>query len=230
MNYKLSFIVPAYNEQRTLGPLLARLLELNLEKELIVVDDGSTDGTRDVLEAISHPAVRILRHQTNRGKGAAVRTALPHCSGDIVVLQDADIEQKLTVIYELIRPILTEGIPVVYGSRFLGGGPRMKWTNYLANRFLSFLTSRLYSARITDVEISFKVFRADVLRSILPLESNGFEIEVEMTSKLLKKGIPIREVAIKEEWCKEHHHDSKKLSWTDGVKAVAALFKYRLNS
>ncbi len=226
MNPKLSIVVPIYNESQTIGKLLEKIVEIQQEKEILVVDDGSTDGTREILDSIRHPEIRIFRHSENRGKGAAVRTGFANCSGEIVVIQDADLDQDLNIIYQLVQPVLSDGAQMVYGSRFLDGRPKMKWVNYWANKFLSFLTRFLYGSKITDVETCFKVFRADVLRNIA-LEGNGFEFEVEVTAKALKKGFKIHEVPIKREWYEENHHDSKKLNWTDGVKAVIALLKYR---
>lgn len=229
MSPKLSIVVPIYNESQTIRNLLNKILQIQQEKEIIVVDDGSTDETPKILASFKHSDVQVLRHPLNRGKGAAVRTGLSHCTGGIVVIQDADLDQDHDVIYQLVKPVLNDGAQMVYGSRFLGERPRMKQANFFANKFLSFLTRFLYQADITDVETCFKAFRADVIQSIA-LEGNGFEFEVEITAKALKKGFKIKEVPIKQEWYEENYHESKKLHWTDGVKAVITLLKYRLFS
>ena len=223
---KLSILIPAYNERQTISKLIGKLLEIKLEKEIIVIDDGSTDGTSEMLCRMPEAGVLLIRHPKNQGKGAAIRTGLAHVTGDIVVIQDADLDQDYGVIYELLGPILTGGAQMVYGSRFLKMRPKMKAANYAANRFLSFLTGFLYRAKVTDVETCFKAFSAGMLKS-LGLKSNGFEFEIEVTAKALKRGFVLQEVPIKQEWYQENHHDSKKLNWTDGVKAVIALFRYR---
>lgn len=226
MDKKLSILIPVYNEWRTIRQLLEKLVALKREKEIIVLDDGSSDGTKEILNSISHPQIKIFRHPANRGKGAAIRTALAQCTGDIVLIQDADLNQDPKVIDRLVEPFLEDGVKLVYGSRFLAQRPKMKWTNYWANRFLTFLTNFLYRTKISDVETCFKAFRSEVIKSI-PLETEGFEFEVEVTAKVLRKGFPIKEVPIKQEWYLENYHDSKKLNWLDGVKAIVTLFKYR---
>ena len=223
---KLSILIPIYNEWKTIQELLDRVLELKFEKEILVVDDGSTDGTREILDRVRHPTIHIFRHAANQGKGAAIRTALAHCSGDIVIIQDADLEQDPNDIYELVKPILNHGAQVVYGSRFLHQRPLMHWTAYGANVFLSWLTNLLYGAKITDLETCYKVFSADLIKSI-PLKSNGFEFEPEVTAKLLKKKIKIYEVPIKEDWYHGYNNNSKKVTWLDGMKAISTLVKYR---
>ena len=223
---KLSIIIPVYNEWRTIRELLSKLLDLQLEKEILIVDDGSNDGTSEILDSISDARIRLFRHSANRGKGAAIRTGLERARGDIVIIQDADLEQDPEDIYKLVQPILTGGAEVVYGSRFLGQRPRMKRLNYWANRFLSRFTNLLYQSKITDLETCYKVFKAEVIKS-LTLESDGFEFEPEVTAKLLKKGYVIHEVPIKEDWYHGYNNNSKKVTWQDGVKAVAALIKYR---
>jgi len=224
---KLSVIIPVYNEWRTICELLSRLLVLQLEMEIIVVDDGSSDGTSEILDSFHHPRVKLIRHPKNRGKGAAIRVALPHCSGDVVIIQDADLEQDPNDIYDIVKPIFEEGAQVVYGSRFLGQRPKMHWVAYLANIFLSRLTSFLFSRRVTDLETCYKAFTREVIQS-LPLDSSGFEFEAEVTAKLLTRGIQIHEVPIKEDWYHGYRNNSKKVSWLDGVKAIFTLFKYRL--
>jgi len=224
---KLSVIIPVYNEWKTIRELLSRLFVLNLEKEIVVVDDGSSDGTSEILDTFSnHPLLKLIRHSKNQGKGAAIRTGLSHCSGDIVIIQDADLEQDPDDIYRLVEPFLRGGADVVYGSRFLGQRPKMKWQAYLANKFLSGLTSFLYSVKITDVETCYKVFRAEVIKNI-PFQANGFEFEPEITARLLKIGYRIQEIPIKEDWYHGYNNNSKKVTWQDGIKAIGTLLKYR---
>ena len=225
----LSILIPIYNEWKTIQELLDRVLELKFEKEILIVDDGSTDGTREILDRIQHPSIRIFRHAANRGKGAAISTALANCTGDIVIIQDADLEQDPNDIYELVKPIMTGGAQVVYGSRFLNQHPKMHWSAFYANVFLSRLTSLLYGAKITDLETCYKVFSSPLIKSI-PLQCTGFEFEPEVTAKLLKKGIKIYEVPIKEDWYHGYNNNSKKVTWLDGFKAVLTLLKYRFIS
>ena len=226
---KLSILIPIYNEWRSIRELLDMILNLRFEKEIIIVDDGSTDGTREILDGIHHPLIQIFRHASNQGKGAAIRTALSYCTGDMVIIQDADLEQDPNDIYELVKPIMNEGAQVVYGSRFLGERPKMHWTAYHANRFLSWFASFLYGTKITDLETCYKVFSADLIKS-LPLSADGFEFEPEVTARLLKRGIKIYEVPIKEDWYHGYNNNSKKVTWLDGIKAIATLLKYRFIS
>ena len=226
MSFKLSIIIPVYNEWQTIRELLDKLLALNLEKEIIVVDDGSSDGTSEILASISYPLVRVFRHPKNRGKGAAIRTGLAYCTGDIIILQDADMEQVPEEIHKLIKPIINGKAQVVYGSRLMGKRPEMTFSAYLANVFLSGLTSLLYWTRISDVETAYKAFKKEVIQSI-PIQSNGFEFETEITAKILKKGIPIQEIPVKMDWFRGYNNNTKKVTWVDGVKAILALIQYR---
>lgn len=226
MSKKLSILIPVYNEWRTISELLNKLTALKLEKEIIIVDDGSNDGTTEILSSLAHPLIKVVRHPVNRGKGAAIRTGLAHCTGNMVIIQDADLEQDPEDIYQLVQPILKGGAEVVYGSRFLGQRPKMKRMTYWANRFLSALTSFLYGAKITDVETCYKVFKAELIQSLV-LEGDGFEFEPEVTAKILRFGIRIHEVPIQEDWYHGYNNNSKKVTWFDGFKAIAVLLKYR---
>ncbi len=223
---RLSIIIPVYNEWTTINELLDKLLALQLNKEIIVVDDGSNDGTSEILDSFSHPLVRIFRHPKNCGKGAAIRTGLSHCTGDVIILQDADMEQVPEEIYKLIEPVLDGRAEVVYGSRLLGKKPEMTFSAYMANLFLSGLTSLLYFRKISDMETAYKVFKREVIQSI-PFDANGFEFEPEMTAKILKKGIRIYEIPVKMDWFRGYDNNTKKITWLDGVKAVLTLLKYR---
>lgn len=223
---KLSIIIPVFNEWKTISELLSKLTALHLEKEIIVVDDGSSDGTTEILKSVSHPLIRVFHHTHNQGKGAAIRTALQYISGDMVIIQDGDLEQDPEDIYRLVEPMLKQGAQVVYGSRFLGQRPRMKKRAYLANRLISGLASVLYGRRITDVETCYKLFKTDLIKSI-PWEANSFEFEPEITARLLRRGIEIHEVPIKEDWFHGYDNNTKKVTWKDGFKAILTLLKYR---
>ncbi len=224
----LSVIIPCYNEVSTIEPVLDRVEEVGLANEILIVDDGSTDGTRDVLreiEAQARPNVRIIYHDHNQGKGAALVTGFSHASSDIFLIQDADLEYDPRDYGILLKP-LHEGIAqVVYGSRFLGG-PRkaMNFWNMVANKILTLTTNVLYNAILSDMETCYKVFRAGVVSDMV-IHARGFEFEPEFTAKVLKQGIRIYEVPISyngREWT-----EGKKISWTDGPVAMWTLIKYR---
>ncbi len=224
----VSVIIPCYNEVETIEPVLERVEESSVVDEIIIVDDGSTDGTREVLreiEAQAHPNVRVFYHERNQGKGAALVTGFSHASSDIFLIQDADLEYDPREYPVLLKP-LNEGIAkVVYGSRFLGG-PRkaMNFWNMVANKILTLTTNILYNAILSDMETCYKVFRAEVVRNMV-IHARGFEFEPEFTAKVLKQGIRIYEVPISyngREWT-----EGKKISWTDGPIAMWILLKYR---
>lgn len=224
----LSVIIPCYNEVKTLEKVLNRVQSVKLADEIVIVDDGSTDGTRDLLsriEAEARPGVRILYHPHNQGKGAALVTGFRAATSDIYLIQDADLEYDPREYPVLLKP-LHEGIsPVVYGSRFLGG-PRkaMNFWNMVANKGLTLVTNILYNAILSDMETCYKVFRAEVARD-MTIRARGFEFEPEFTAKVLKRGIRIYEVPISyngREW-----HEGKKIKWTDAFIAMWTLLKYR---
>lgn len=221
---KLSILVPVYNERATIRDVLTRLEEVPYDKEIIVVDDCSTDGTGDVLTAWPSPTVRVVRHARNQGKGAAIRTAIAHAAGDIVIFQDADLEYDPGEYPALLGPLLAGTADVVYGSRFQGGNRSFTPSQYFANRFLTLLTRILYGGSISDMEVCYKVFQAPVLKS-MPLHANRFEIEPEITAKVLKRKLRVTEVPIT--YRGRSYDEGKKINWRDGVKAVWALIKYR---
>jgi len=223
---KLSVIIPSYNEAKTLPHILRRILEVGLEidKEVLVVDDGSEDSTQAVLESLHHPAIKVLRHRQNRGKGAAIRTALSEATGDIVLIQDADLEYDPACYPELIQPILEGRADVVYGSRVLGGSPRSYGRYYWGGRFLSCLANTLYGIRITDESTGYKVMRTRLMKE-LHLECDGFDFCPEVTAKLARKGIPIHEVPIY--YRPRSFAEGKKIRWKDGWIAVKRLIRYR---
>lgn len=226
MDLKLSVIIPCYNERTTVATVIQRVRAVGLAHEIIVVDDGSTDGTREVLAEVEPGEdLRIVLHDHNQGKGAAVRTGFKAATGDVLLIQDADLEYDPREYPVLLRPI-EEGITkVVYGSRFLGG-PRkaMFFWNMVANRTLTLVTNILYNAILSDMETCYKVFRTDIVRDI-PLRSRRFDFEPEITAKVLKRGHRIYEVPISyngREW-----DEGKKITWKDGVIAMWTLFRYR---
>jgi glycosyltransferase involved in cell wall biosynthesis len=224
----LSVIIPCYNEAATIEEVINRVEAVGLADEIIVVDDGSSDGTRDILrrlEAEGRPGVRILYHERNQGKGAALLTGFRAATSDIFLIQDADYEYDPRDYPQLLKP-LHEGIAtVVYGSRFLGG-PRkaMNFWNMVANKTLTLVTNILYNAILSDMETGYKVFRSEVVRG-MKIRARGFEFEPEFTAKVLKQGIRIYEVPISyngREWT-----EGKKIKWTDAPIALWTLLKYR---
>lgn len=221
---KLSVIMPVYNEASTIGEIIRRVREVNLDKEIIVVDDFSTDGTRDLLREISGNDIRLFLHERNKGKGSGIRTALQHVRGEIVLIQDADLEYDPQDYYALVEPIEGRKADVVYGSRILGSHKRSSWLYWLGGRFLSWLTNLLYGTNITDEPTCYKVFKTDVLKS-LGVEAKRFEFCPEVTAKLAKRGYRIYEIPISYE--PRGVKEGKKIRWRDGLQAIWVLIKYR---
>jgi glycosyltransferase involved in cell wall biosynthesis len=225
----VSLVVPIHNEGGFLQELLERLLELELRTEILLVDDGSTDDSGAICAAWAQkePSVQLLIHEQNRGKGAAVRTGIAASSGEVLVIQDADLEYDPANVPELIDPILRGRADVVYGSRLSGGQPQrvhLFW-HMIGNRFLSMLTGMLYNTTISDMETGYKAFRGDLIRSI-PLRSNDFRIEPEITAKVCKRAdLRIYELPIA--YYGRTFEDGKKITWRDGFGAIAALLEFR---
>jgi glycosyltransferase involved in cell wall biosynthesis len=225
---RVSFLVPAYNEAATISDLLDAVWALDLEKQIIVVDDGSTDGTGDLVERWreGREGVVLLRQQ-NRGKGAAIRAAIPHADGEISVVQDADLEYDPVDVPGLIAPIERGVADVVYGSRLSGGKPQRAYLfwHLVGNRFLSLLTNVLFNTTLSDMETGYKAFRTEVLRS-LDLHQDDFGIEPEITAKVCKRKLRIYELPIA--YYGRTYAEGKKITWRDGFKAVRVLIGVRL--
>jgi len=226
---RVSFLVPAYNEAGTIGEVLERIEALDLDKQVIVVDDGSTDETAAVVE--SWVSCRnhgdVLVRQPNRGKGAAIRAAIPYADGEIAVIQDADMEYDPVDVPALIEPIERGVADVVFGSRLSGGRPQRAYLfwHLVGNRFLSLLTNLLFNTTISDMETGYKAMRTEVLRS-LDLRQDGFGIEPEITGKVCKRKLRIYELPIA--YYGRSYAEGKKITWRDGVKAILVLFSVRL--
>lgn len=221
---KVSVLMPVYNEKDTLLEILRRVDAVPVEKEMILVDDFSTDGTRELLGDLPYGYIKVVLHPNNMGKGAAIRTAIPHATGDVVLIQDADLEYDPMDYPALVAPIIEGHADVVYGSRFLGVHRAFLFWHYIGNKFLSFLTNLLYDTTLTDMETCYKVFRADVIKS-MKLRSNRFNIEPEITAKVLKKHYRLYEVPI--HYAGRDYAEGKKITWRDGIWAVLSLLRYR---
>jgi glycosyltransferase involved in cell wall biosynthesis len=224
-NPLLTVVMPVYNELATVEEVVRRVLALPLRVQLVVVDDCSTDGTSDLLARLRNGLdFTLLRQPVNQGKGAALRLGFAHVAGDLVVIQDADLEYSPEELPGLIELICDGRADVVYGSRFLGRHRVFLFTHYLGNRFLTTLTNVLYNTMLTDMETCYKVMRAEVLRS-MTLQSNGFGIEPELTAKIFKRRLRVYEVPISYDG--RGYDEGKKIGWRDGVVAVWILIKYR---
>src|SRR5215475_1515244 len=222
----VSVIMPCYNEAATVLEILNKVRAVNLEKQIIVVDDHSSDSTYNLLcqEAARDPTMIVVRHPTNRGKGAAVRSGLARASGEIVIIQDADLEYDPEDYYELVRPIAEGRVNVVFGSRFLGRHTGMYFWNALGNKALTFLTNFLFNCWISDMETCYKVMRTDIMRD-LRLRSNDFRLEPEIAAKVLKRGQRIYEVPVS--YLGRTYEEGKKMKPIQGFYAILTLLRYR---
>ncbi|HKY32804.1 MAG TPA: glycosyltransferase family 2 protein [Candidatus Polarisedimenticolia bacterium] len=226
---RLSVVMPVYNEKAFVKGIIEKVLSVHLpgiERELIVVNDCSKDGTREVLESLDLPGVRVFHHEQNRGKGAALRTGFAQATGDIILVQDADMEYNPEEYPVLLKPILDGHADVVYGSRFLSGPHRVHlFWHMVGNKILTLLSNMMSNLNLTDMETCYKVFRRDVLRGIT-LRSDRFGFEPEFTLKVARGGWRVYEVPIS--YHGRDYAEGKKIGWKDGVSAVYTIIKYRL--
>ncbi len=224
---KLSVIIPVFNEKSTIKEIIKRVLAVKIPKEIIIIDDYSTDGTREILKKIKNQNIKIIFHEKNRGKGRAIRTGIKHISGDIVIIQDADLEYDPQDYLKLAEPIKKGETKVVYGTRFPKGRESpsvLRNPFFLGNRILTIMSNILYNAKITDEPTCYKVFDSKALKSI-NLKCERFEFCPEVTAKVRKKGFEITEIPIT--YYPRSVEEGKKLKWKDGFEAIWALIKYR---
>jgi len=228
--------MPVYNEKKTIQTIIGRVMGVPLEKELIIVDDGSTDGTREILadfakalataekEFDGQPNIKVVLHEKNRGKGAAIATGLKYITGDYVIIQDADLEYHPEEYSRLLEPLLRGDADVVYGSRFKGSGRAFLFWHRMGNMFLNLVTNILYNSTLTDMETCYKTFRRDVIKG-MKIESRRFNIEPELTAKILKRKYRVFEVPIT--YSGRDFSEGKKITWKDGLSALWTLIKFR---
>ena len=223
----LSVIVPVFNEVRTIREIVERIRAVPVEKEIVIVDDFSTDGTRDVLKEVEKiEGVRVLYHERNRGKGAAIRTGIPAVRGDITVIQDADLEYNPEEYPRLMRPILDGRADVVYGSRFKGGECRvLLFWHYVGNRLLTTVSNMFTNLNLTDMETCYKVFRSDILKTI-PLRANRFGFEPEITAKVARRRCRVYEIPIS--YSGRDYTEGKKIGWKDAVAAFYFIVRFAI--
>lgn len=227
---KLSVIIPVYNEEKTIKKVIDKVKKTklkNIKKEIIIVDNFSEDGTRDILKNLNDSSLKIFYHGKNMGKGASIKTGIKNSTGDIILIQDADLEYNPDDYGKLLKPIIDDKGKVVYGSRIdaaRSSPENMYRLYYLGNLLLTFMTNLLYGVRISDMATGYKVFRKDVIKGI-NLKSSGFDFDTEITAKMLKRGYKIHEVPIS--FVGRSFEEGKKIRWIDGVKAAYYLIKYR---
>jgi glycosyltransferase involved in cell wall biosynthesis len=221
----ISVVMPVFNERATILEIIRRVKEVNIKKEIIIVDDLSDDGTRKILKSLDQDdGIKIFYHDKNMGKGAALRTGFKHATGDIIIIQDADLEYNPEEYKTLVAPILDGRADVVYGSRFLGGPHRVHlFWHYVGNKLLTLISNMATNINLTDMETCYKVFKADLLRNI-KLESNRFGIEPELTAKFAKKGARIYELPIS--YSGRDYSEGKKIGFKDGIEALYCIIKY----
>ena len=227
---KLSIIIPVFNEENTIASIIQKVQSADYDKEIIVVDDASTDGTKDILQKLSQqPKLKIFYHERNRGKGAAIRTAIKNITGNITIIQDADLEYDPVDYTILLKPILDGRADVVYGSRFQGGSHRVLFFwHYLGNKFLTLLSNMMTNLNLTDMETGYKAFKSNVIKNI-SLSSDRFGFEPEVTAKIShNNNYKIYEVPIS--YSGRDYSEGKKIGWKDGVAAIYFILKYNIQA
>ena len=224
---KVSILMPVYNEVKTIMDVLELVKGVNMDKEIILVDDFSTDGTRELLRnefGDGKDAIKIFYHDKNKGKGTAIRTALSHAEGDYIIVQDADMEYSPHDMIRLASAAEEMKAEAVYGSRFLKTRHTTSLPHFLVNKFLTVLTNILFGGSLTDMETCYKMIRTDLMRD-LDIQANRFEFEPEVTVKLLKRGVEIKEVPVS--YRGRSYDEGKKIGWRDGIEAVCTILRYR---
>lgn len=227
MHIKLSIIIPVFNEKNTIEEIIKRVKCVDIDKEIIIVDDYSMDGTREILKTLSDGNIKVIYHDRNKGKGAAVKTGLNYVNSEIVIIQDADLEYDPQEYPKLIKPIMDGKADVVYGSRFAGGEAHrvLFFWHMVGNKFLTLLSNMLTNLTLSDIETCYKVFKKEVLEKIT-IEEDRFGFEPEITAKVAKLGIRIYEVGIS--YSGRNYSEGKKINWKDGFSAIGCIIKYNL--
>lgn len=223
----LTIIIPVYNEKNTIEQIINKLKKVkifNIKKQIIIVDDCSTDGTRDILRKINENNIEVVFKEKNEGKGAAIKTAIPYIKGEVTIIQDADLEYDPEDIPKLLKPIMEEEADVTYGSRFLGTHRAFLFWNYVANKILNFITNILFNTILTDMETCYKMFKTEIIKQI-NIKSKGFDFEPEITAKVLKRGYKIYEVPIN--YYGRSYEEGKKIRAKDGFIAFFKIIWYR---
>lgn len=224
----LSVVIPVYNERETLKKIIGKVQAVPVQKEIIIVDDGSDDGSQKYLQSLKGNNIKIFHHSRNLGKGAALNTGFRNCSGNLIIIQDADLEYDPAEFMKLIQPVLNRGADVVFGSRFTGEGPHrvhLFW-HYIGNKFLTLLSNMFSNLNLTDMESCYKLFKADIIHQI-NVESRGFGVEPELTIKVARMGCKIFEVGIS--YAGRSYHEGKKITWLDGLAAIWTILKYGIS-